>query len=87
MENSDYYCYEYKLPFEKVMFDDHDSYSLHQKQIYLLRCVFERLMDYQCSDPRYLFDHDNPILRLGDYDTIPEEMFVTKELVTLDMLR
>lgn len=86
MENSTYYCYEYKIPIDRVMFDDHDNYSLNQKQMYLIRCVLDRLVDYQTSDPRYRFDHDNPILRVGDNDTLPADLFIKKEVVTLDML-
>ncbi len=86
MEHSDYYCYEYKLPLEIVMFDDHDNYSLVQKQHYLIRCVLQRLTLYQTSDIRYMYDHDNPILRLADDFTVPEEYYVTKEKITNDML-
>lgn len=86
MENSTYYCYEYKIPLEYVMFDDHDTYSYDQKQKYLIRCALLRLAQYQTSDARYMFDHDNPILRLGDNYTLPAEYFVSREEITLEML-
>lgn len=86
IENSEYYCYEYKLPLSIVMFDDHDNYSDILKQRYLLRCVLQRLYQYQTSNIRYIFDHDNPILRLADYYTIPSEYYVGREKITPEML-
>ena len=86
MENSTYYCYEYKLPLSMVMFDDHDTYSDSLKQKYLISCVLQRLYQYQTSNPRYMFDHDNPILRLPDDYTIPSNYYVGREMITLDML-
>lgn len=88
MENSTYYCYEYKVPIERVMFDGHDTYSRSQKQRYIVHCVLERLLQYSGEkDTRYMSDHDNPILRLNDHDILPAEFFIQKELVTADMLR
>lgn len=69
------------------MFDDHDNYSYEQKQKYLIRCVLLRIAQYQTCDERYMFDHDNPILRLDDNFTLPAEYFVSREEVTSDMLR
>ena len=87
VENSAYYCYEYRLPLALVMFDDHDNYSDEMKQRYLLRCVLQRLYQYQTSDIRYMFDHDNPILRLADDYTIPSEYYVTREKITAEMMK
>lgn len=87
MENGTYYCYEYKIPLEYVMFDDHDTYWYEQKQKYLIRCTLLRIAQYQTSDERYMFDHDNPVLRLGDNFTLPAEYFVSREEVTSEMLR
>lgn len=86
IENSEYYCYEYKLPLSVVMFDDHDTYSDALKQRYLLRCVLQRLYQYQTSNIRYMFDLDNPILRLADDYTIPSEYYVGREKITFEML-
>lgn len=87
MENSAYYCFEYRVPIDRVMFDDHDSYSRSQKQRYLVHCVLERLLQYSgATSTRYMFDHDNPILRLDDHDILPAEFFVQKELITGDMI-
>ena len=87
VKNSTYYCYEYRLPLALVMFDDHDNYSDEMKQRYLLRCVLQRLYQYQTSDIRYMFDHDNPILRLADDYTIPSEYYVTRERITAEMMK
>lgn len=86
VESSEYFCYEYKLPISVVMFDDHDKYSDSLKQRYLLRCVLQRLYQYQTSNPRYMFDHDNPILRLADDYTIPSQYYVGREKITSEML-
>ena len=87
MDESDYYCYEYRLPLSIVMFDDHDDYSDALKQRYLLRCVLQRIYQYQISNPRFMYDHDNPILRLADDYTIPSEYYVGREIVAYDMLK
>lgn len=34
-----------------------------------------------------MFDHDNPIIRLTDSDTLDEKYYVSKEEITWDMLR
>lgn len=86
MDSSEYFCYEYKLPISIVMFDDHDKYSDPLKQRYLLRCVLQRLYQYQTSNLRYMFDHDNPILRLADDYTIPSKYYVGREKITPEML-
>lgn len=44
-------------------------------------------MQYQNGDERYMFDHDNPVLRLGDNYTLPAEYYVAREKVTSDMLK
>ncbi len=86
MENSEYFSYEYKLPLSIVMFDDHDKYSDTSKQRYLLRCVLQRLYQYQTVGARFMFDHDNPILRLADDYTIPSEFYVGREKITQEMM-
>ena len=87
MNNSHYYCYEYKLPIDKVIFDGHEEYTKHQKQIHLICCVLERIMYYQTTEQFYLNDNENPILRLEDIDTISKEMFLNREQITYDMLQ
>lgn len=86
MENSEYFCYEYKLPISIVVFDDYEHYSITSKQRYLLRCVLQRLYQYKISNPKFMYDHDNPILRLADDYTIPSKYYVGKEKITTEML-
>lgn len=87
MEHSDFFCYEYKLPLEIVMFDEHEKFSLSQKQHYLIRCVLQRLAQYQTSNLQYNYDHSNPILRLADDFTVPAEYYVNKEKISYNMLK
>lgn len=86
-DNSKYYCFEYCVPLEKIMFDDNEKLSIEEKAIYLLNQVLNRLYEYFSSDIRYMFDHDNPIIRLADTDTMDEKYFMSKEEITWDMLR
>ena len=86
MKQSSYYCYEYLIPFGRVMFDEHEEYSLGLKQRYLIRCVIERLDKYENSNVRYMYDDDNPVLRLKDDDTLESAFCITKETITADML-
>ncbi len=87
MKNSSYFCYEYKIPLELVIFDGKETYSYEQKQKYLLRCTLLRIAQYQNSDKRDIIDPDNPILRLDDNYTVPAEFYVDREEVTADMLQ
>ena len=86
-DNSKYYCFEYCVPLEKIMFDDNEKLSIEEKAIYLLNQVLNRLYEYFSSDIRYMFDHDNPIIRLADTDMMDEKYFMSKEEITWDMLR
>ena len=70
-----------------MIFDDNANYSYEQKQKYLIRSTLLRIAQYQTLDTRYMFDHDNPVLRLEDNFTIPAEYFVAREEITLEMLR
>lgn len=87
MSHSSYYCYEYRIPIDRVMFDGHDSYLVDLKQRYLIECVLKRLIDYANIDIRYMYDDDNPVLRLSDDDILPATCFVAKEEIVEDMLR
>lgn len=84
--NSAYFCYEYKLPIEMVIFDGYDNYTTRLKQLHLLRCVLERLYEYQTSNSGLMSDSDNPILRLKDDYDIPSKYYVGKEKITSEML-
>lgn len=85
--NSTYFCYEYQVPLERIMFDNNDNLLLDEKRQYLLYLVIYRLYEYAGTNIRYMFDHDNPILRLADADTMESQFFVAKEIITIDMLR
>lgn len=85
-ENGKYYCFEYCVPIEKVLFDDNDTMLSSDKPKYVLNQVLHRLYDYSVSDIRYMFDHENPIIRLKDDDTMQEDYFVCKEEITWEML-
>lgn len=86
-DNSKYYCFEYLVPIDKVYFDNKEKLEKLDKQRYLLNQVLHRLYEYSIRESRYMFDHDNPIIRLLDYDVMQEEYFVSKEEITLEMLR
>ena len=86
LENSSYYCFEYKVPIDRVIFDGHDNFSTSRKRQQIVYCVLERLLQYSNTDSKYLYDDDNPILRLRDRDTLPSEFYIQKELLTWDML-
>lgn len=85
-ENSQYYCFKYLVPIDKIVFDDENKLGKVDKQKYLLRQVLNRLYEYSTSESKYMFDHDNPIIRLSDYDVMQEEYFISKEKITLEML-
>lgn len=84
MDDSEYFCYEYKLPMSIVIFDGHDDYSDDLKQRYLLRCILQRLYQYQVHS--FMFDYDNPVLRLADNYTIPGEYYIGREKITSKMM-
>lgn len=86
-DNSKYYCFEYCVPLEKIIFDGIEKLSIDEKVIYLLNQVLNRLYEYFASDIKYMFDHNNPIIRLADTDTMDEKYFMSKEEITWDMLK
>ena len=85
--HSHYCCYEYRVPLERVLFDDNDSMSQGRKETYLLEKILQRLYEYSVRDTRYMWDDDNPILRLADDDIMQAEFFVAKEEITNEMLK
>lgn len=85
--NSKYYCFEYLVPIDKIYFDDNEKIGKLEKQKYLLNKVLHRLYEYFIRENEYMFDNDNPIIRLSDYDVMQEEYFVSKEEITLEMLK
>ena len=83
---SQYYCFDYCVPFDSILFDDDDKMSKIEKESYFIKQIIKRLYDYSQHDARYVFDHDNPILRLSDTATMKEEFFIRKEEIHSTML-
>ena len=86
LEQSSYYCYEYLIPMDKIIFDDFQTTSQSRKSVYLINRVLNRLSDYDSYHIDYIYDHDNPIIRLGDFDTMDEKHFISKELISQNMI-
>ena len=84
--NSRYFCYEYRLPMHDVIFDNYSECTNEQKPYYFIRCVLERLIDYQVSFHREMFDDDNPILRLSDESNMPSQYYIDRKVITHDIL-
>ena len=84
-EKSVYYCFMYRFPVRCVIFDGKDDLTVEEKQLHLLNQVAYRLYQYS-GDSRYLYDHDNPILRLKDDDNASVDCLVFTEIITPDML-
>ena len=43
-KNSSFYCFEYKVPIDRVIFDGHDDFSYSQKKNQIVYRVLERLL-------------------------------------------
>ncbi|MGN1089304.1 MAG: hypothetical protein ACI4Q6_02785, partial [Huintestinicola sp.] len=84
--NSKYYCMEYVVPLDMIVFDDNETLIGDSKIKYLLNQVLNRLLEYKTSNIRYMTDHSNPIIRLADSDTLSDKYFVGKEEITREML-
>lgn len=78
IKNSRYYCLEYLVPMDKVIFDGFSYNTQYSKTRHLLHVVLNRLYEYEFNR-RYMYDHDNLILRLEDDDTMEEKYFITEE--------
>lgn len=46
LENSKYYCFEYCVPLQKIIFDDDEKLENEQKPLYLLNRILSRLYEY-----------------------------------------
>ena len=84
-EKSEYYCFMYRFPIGCVIFDGKDDLTFEEKQLHLLNQVAYRLYQYS-GDSRYIYDHDNPILRLKDDDNASVDYLVSAEIITSDMI-
>lgn len=56
----------YKIPIEKVIFDRYDTLSLEGKKNRIVLEVLRRLYDYYVTNISYMYDEENPCLRLQD---------------------
>lgn len=84
--NSLYYCYEYHIPLNQIIFDDASSLNLKEKENYLIKLLFERVAHYIFDDfPAN--DRNNCILRLGDSENLSAKYFFTREVVSQNSIR
>lgn len=49
-QNSKYYCFEYRLPIESVLFDEDEKLLFRGKLIYFFNRIFNCLYDYNISN-------------------------------------
>lgn len=77
-KNSKYYCLEYLVPMDKVIFDGFSYKTQYSKTQHLLCVVLNRLYEYE-HNSGYMYDHDNLILRLEDDDTMEEKYYIKEE--------
>lgn len=75
-KNSKYFCYEYCIPIEKVIFDDKEDMSIAQKRMYLLERIILRLYNYNIFGETL---DESLILRLLDNDMMQKKFFIKKE--------
>ena len=85
MKKSKYYCFIYRFPIGRVIFDGRDDLTVEEKQLHLLNQVAYRLYQYRVN-PYFLFDHDNPALRLKNNDNASVDFLVSTEIITSDMI-
>ena len=86
IEQSLYYCFEYRLPFDQFVFDEKDTLDSNAKLEYLLIKLFYRVYEHLTMPEKYIFDNDNPIIRLNDFDRMDVRYFIGKEEITEEML-
>lgn len=84
-ENSRYYCYTYKLKLSDILFDTNDKFTDKEKVDFFIVQLFDRLREYT-GDSRYIFDHDNPILRIDDNSCVSANLLIEVEEITADMI-
>jgi len=87
IKESKYFCLEYKIPMDRVVFDGFDELSISDKNINLLKTLMKRLYEYSVTNINYIYDHDNLVLRLMDDDTMIEKYFLSKEEIDANMLK
>lgn len=78
-KNSTYYYIEYKIPIQKVLFDENEDFSLEDKRIQIVLKSLQRLYDYHKYGSDCVRDNGNPVLRLKDDDIMEEKCFIAAE--------
>lgn len=81
-----YYCYEYHIPLNQIIFDDASLLDLKAKETYLIKLLFERLAHY-IFDDFSANDRNNCILRLGDSENLSSKYFFKREIVPKNSIR
>lgn len=84
-KNSDYYCYEYKVPLEDIIFlgSCEKSLNLREKQNILVKNILLRLLDYHTLKIEDLSDSGNLMLGTKDGVRIDAQYYVSKERVPI----
>lgn len=85
-ENSNYYCFTYKMSIDEIMFDDRDDLGNDEKVDYLLVQIAMRVMSYM-KNSKYQYDQDNPIIRIADDASVSESKIADIEEITLEMIK
>lgn len=85
-EQSLYYCYTYKLKVSDILFDTNDKFNDQEKVDFFIVQLFDRLREYT-GDSQYIFDHENPIIRIDDNSCVSADLLVEVEEITVDMIR
>lgn len=86
IDASKFFCFEYLVPFDKIVFDQDENMSELQKRRYFVKQILQRLYEYRTCELQYMSDEENPILRLADEESMPTEFFVSKEEIFVDMV-
>ena len=80
-KNSKYYCYIYKIPIKKAIFDKNENFTITQKRKCLIANILIRLNEYMRTNRKNynnISDISNPILRLKDTDNINKNYYIDK---------
>lgn len=86
-KQSTYFCYTLKIPLIEIIFDGYDELSNEEKELFIVWQICYRLLKYKESGSKYLFDHDNPIIRAGDNIVLPASYIIDKEIITQEMIK
>ena len=74
------------MAIDDIMFDNRDDLGNDEKVDYFLVQVAMRIMSYM-ENSKFQYDHDNPIIRVADDASVPENKIIDAEEITLDMIK